>query len=87
MKKIILVAFIGAIIGFSAVTFAAADHPNLRAAHELVLKAMESITAAQKANKFDMKGHASKAKDLLHQAEGELKQAVGDANKNANNKK
>jgi len=86
MKKILVTALIGAVLGFSAVSFAAGDHPNLRAAHDLVVKAMESITAAQKANKYDMKGHAQKAKDLLKEAEGQLKIAVGDANANAKKK-
>ncbi len=86
MNKLLLTAVIGAVLGFSAVSLAAADHPNLRAAHELVQKAIVSIGEAQKANHFDMKGHAAKAKELLHQAEGELKIAVGDANANGKKK-
>ena len=48
--------------------------------HELVVKAIARIDDAQKANDFDMGGHAQKAKDLLTQAEGELKQAAEAAN-------
>ncbi len=86
MKKIILAALLGAILGSSAVALAAADHPNLRAAHELILQAIQRVTDAQKDNHFDMQGHAENAKKLLHQAEGELKLAVGDANKNEKKK-
>jgi len=36
--------------------------------------------AAQGANEFDMQGHAAKAKDLLNQANTELKAAAQAAN-------
>jgi hypothetical protein len=57
-------------------------HPNLAAAQRLTAQAFSKITAAQEANEFDMQGHAKKAKDLLDQANNELKQAAGAANKN-----
>lgn len=79
MKTIILAAVLGAILG-SGIVLAAGDHPNLRAAKDLVHQAIEDTTAAQKDNHYDMKGHAEAAKKLMHQAEGELKQAVGAAN-------
>ncbi len=80
MKHIILAALVGAILG-SSLVLAAEDHPNLRAAKQLVHQAMEDTTQAQKDNKFDMQGHAKKAKELMHQAEGELNQAIGVADK------
>ena len=80
MKQIILAALVGAILG-SSLVLAAEDHPNLRAAKQLVHQAIEDTTAAQKDNHFDMKGHAEAAKKLMHEAEGELNQAVGAANK------
>lgn len=55
-------------------------HPNLNAAQRLVDNAYEKITAAQKANEFDMGGHAAKAKELLEQANAELKKAAEEAN-------
>ncbi len=58
-------------------------HPNLAAAQRLSNQAFEKITAAQQANEWDMQGHAKKAKDLLEQANNELKQAAQSANKNA----
>ncbi len=58
-------------------------HPNIAAAQRLVAQAFERIVAAQKANEFDMEGHAQKAKELLEQAGAELKLAAGAANENA----
>jgi hypothetical protein len=57
-------------------------HPNLAAAQRLTNQAFEKISAAQQANEWDMQGHAKKAKDLLDQANNELKQAAQAANKN-----
>ena len=57
-------------------------HPNLAAAQRLSNQAFEKISAAQQANEWDMQGHAKKAKDLLEQANNELKQAAQSANKN-----
>lgn len=58
-------------------------HPNLAAAQRLSTQAYEKILAAQKANEWDMRGHAQKAKELLEQANNELKQAAEAANKDA----
>lgn len=57
-------------------------HPNLAAAQRLTDQAYQKIVAAQQANEFDMDGHAQKAKDLLDQANRELKQAAEAANRN-----
>ncbi len=56
-------------------------HPNLAAAQRLSENAYNKIIAAQQANEWDMQGHAQKAKDLLDQANAELKQAAEAANK------
>jgi hypothetical protein len=56
-------------------------HPNLAAAQRLSTKAYEKVVAAQQANEWDMAGHAQKAKDLLDQANRELKEAAETANK------
>jgi hypothetical protein len=56
-------------------------HPNLAAAQRLSTKAYEKVVAAQQANEWDMAGHAQKAKDLLDQANRELKAAAETANK------
>jgi F0F1-type ATP synthase membrane subunit b/b' len=60
-----------------------ARHPNLAAAQRHCDMAYQKIVAAQQANEWDMQGHAQKAKDLLDQANRELKQAAEAANRNA----
>jgi hypothetical protein len=57
-------------------------HPNLAAAQRLSERAYEKIIDAQKANEFDLAGHAQKAKDLLDQVNNELKQAAQTSNRN-----
>jgi hypothetical protein len=59
-----------------------AKHPNLAAAQRLSHQAFEKIVAAQQANEWDLAGHAQKAKDLLDQANNELKQAAQASNRN-----
>lgn len=59
-----------------------ARHPNLAAAQRACQNAFEKLEAAQKANEFDMNGHAQKAKDLLEQANQEIKLAAEAANAN-----
>lgn len=55
-------------------------HPNLAAAQRLVDQAFAKVSAAQDANEFDLGGHAAKAKQLLDEANKELKAAAGTAN-------
>ena len=56
-------------------------HPNLAAAQRICTQAYEKIVAAQKANEWDMHGHAQKAKELLEQVNNELKEAAEAANR------
>jgi hypothetical protein len=58
-------------------------HPNLAKAQKLSRDAFDKISAAQRANEWDMEGHAAKAKELLQQVNEELKLAAMAANKNA----
>ncbi len=58
-------------------------HPNITAAQRFSHQAWEKILAAQKANEWDMQGHAQKAKELLDQVNAELKLAAEAANANA----
>ena len=60
-------------------------HPNLAAAQTFIEKAVNRVSLAQKANEYDMDGHAAKAKELLDQAYSEIKLAAEAAN--ANHKK
>ena len=55
-------------------------HPNIAAAQRLSTQAYDKIVAAQKANEFDLGGHAQKAKELLEQANRELKEAAETSN-------
>ena len=56
-------------------------HGNLAAAQELSRQAFDKLTAAQQANEFDMGGHAARAKELLRQANAEMKLAAQAANR------
>jgi exonuclease VII small subunit len=56
-------------------------HPNLAEAQKLISDAYARVNAAQKANEFDLGGHAAKAKGFLEQASQELKLAAVSANK------
>ena len=58
-----------------------ARHPNLAAAQRLSQQAFERVVQAQRANEWDMRGHAQKAKELLEQANEELKAAALAANR------
>ncbi len=60
----------------------AARHPNLAAAQDLSRRAWQRIVDAQKANEWDMDGHAQKAKDLLDEVNRELRIAANAANRN-----
>lgn len=84
MKRMIVAGLLAALMvfGIGAVSAQGKRHPNLEAAHNLVLKAMNRVMDAERANEYDMDGHAAKAKDLLQQAEGELKAAAMAANEN-----
>ena len=59
-----------------------ARHPNIAAAQRLVQEAWDRVVAAQEANEWDMGGHAQKAKNLLGEANRELKVAAEAANRN-----
>ena len=63
------------------------NHPNLAAAQHLCAESYEKIVAAQKANNYDMQGHAEKAKQLLIQVNQELKMAAEAANQANKNKR
>ena len=51
-------------------------HPNLAAAQRFSTQAYDKIVAAQRANEWDMEGHAQRAKELLEQVNRELKVAA-----------
>ncbi|MCC6393201.1 MAG: hypothetical protein IT167_21555 [Bryobacterales bacterium] len=55
-------------------------HPNLAAAQRLTRQAWERVVDAQRANEWDLQGHAQKAKELLDQVNRELKLAAEASN-------
>ena len=57
-----------------------ARHGNIAAAQELSRQAFDRMTAAQAANEFDLGGHAKRAKELLFEANQEMKLAAVSAN-------
>lgn len=57
------------------------SHPNLMAADKLCAQAFAKLEAAQVANEYDLGGHAKKAKDLIKQAQDEIKRATAAAKK------
>ena len=59
----------------------AARHPNLAASQDLIKRAWDRLMAAQKANEWDMQGHAQKAKEALDVADREIKLAAETANR------
>jgi len=88
MKKLTEVVSAAALALVAAAAFAAQPvrdvsghrHPNIAAAQRLTDQAYHRIVVAQQANEWDMDGHAAKAKDLLDQANRELKAAAEAAN-------
>ncbi|HEY0332426.1 MAG TPA: hypothetical protein VGC74_01750 [Stenotrophomonas sp.] len=55
-------------------------HGNLRAAQEHIVQAYQLVSQAQTANDARLGGHAGRAKELLAQADAELRQAASVAN-------
>ena len=62
-------------------------HPNLAAAQKLAAQAFLKLEDAQKANEYELGGHAAKAKDLLKQVNDEIKLAVEAADKSTPKKR
>ena len=59
----------------------AKKQPNIAAAQKLAAEAYAKIEAAQKANEYDLEGHAQNAGDALRVANDELRLAAETANK------
>jgi hypothetical protein len=74
---------VGLVLAKPVTNVSATRHPNILAAQKLSAQAWDKIVAAQKANEWDLAGHAQKAKDLLEQVNSELKLAAEVSNDNA----
>jgi hypothetical protein len=56
-------------------------HGNIAAAQELSRQAYDRVTSAQIANDYNLGGHAARAKELLREANEEMKLAALAANR------
>lgn len=79
MKRIIAFTLVGLSFGAGYLFAQIGRHPNLASALDHLKQASGKITAAQKANEYDMDGHAAKAKTLIDQAISEVQQAASAA--------
>ena len=75
-----LAAVAASVLAAPANNVSSSRHPNIAAAQHLATQAYEKIVAAQKANEYDLGGHAAHAKELLEQANNELKLAAEASN-------
>lgn len=87
MKNILRKSTICLVLASAVMVFAqtppvniGARHGNLRAAQEYIASAYQRIDQAQRANDGQLGGHAQRAKDLLMQADEELRQAANVSN-------
>ena len=86
-KDMLIGTALGLVLGCSVAIFAQAPvvnigdrHGNLRAAQQYIVSAWQRIDVAQQDNSYQLGGHAGRAKELLVQADEELKQAAITAN-------
>lgn len=56
-------------------------HGNMRRAQENLVAAYQAISAAQEANEGQLGGHAARAKELISQADYEIRQAANVSNR------
>jgi hypothetical protein len=87
VSSVILAAAVGAVTSASYAEPPVQDisswrHGNLAAAQSLVAQAFDRLTAAQEANEFRLGGHAGRAKELLREANEQMKLAAIEANHN-----
>ncbi len=78
----LMLSGIAAYAGEPVLNVSPKKHPNIAAAQRLSRNAYDKIVDAQRANEWDMDGHAQKAKELLDQVNNELKLAAEAANRN-----
>ncbi|MFY9939853.1 MAG: hypothetical protein WAK33_23415 [Silvibacterium sp.] len=86
-KDMLIGTALGLILGCSGAVFAQAPvvnigdrHGNLRAAQQSIVSAWQKIDEAQQDNHYQLGGHAGRAKELLVQADEELRLAANTAN-------
>lgn len=82
MKKFWIAGLGAVLVSGMVVAGPLKGHPNLKKAHNKIKAAQADLVRAQKANEYDMEGHAAKAEQLLSQAEQEIAQAASAATAN-----
>jgi hypothetical protein len=78
----IVTATAAAVLAIAATAAYADDlarHPNIAAADSYAQNAIARMHEAQRANNYDMHGHAARAISLLEEARGEMRAAAADA--------
>jgi hypothetical protein len=82
IKSVAMAAALVAAAAASLSTLAGpeAHHPNIIAARSDIDHALTRLHAAQRANEYDMGGHAAKAEQLLGEALEEMRLAAEAAN-------
>lgn len=76
----LILACVGVVFAQAPVVNIYRRHGNLRAAQIAIVQAYQKIDAAQRENQDQLGGHAQRAKDLLTQADEELRLAANVAN-------
>jgi hypothetical protein len=86
-KDMLIGTALGLVLGCSGALLAQAPvvnigdrHGNLRAAQQYIVSAWQRIDEAQQDNNYNLGGHAGRAKELLVQADEELRLAANVAN-------
>jgi hypothetical protein len=77
----VVLACVGVMFAQAPVVNIYRRHGNLRAAQICIVQAYQKIDAAQRDNQDQLGGHAQRAKDLLTQADQELRLAADVANR------
>lgn len=78
---LLTVAFVGVIFAQGpVVNIDRRRHGNLAAAQSFIVQAYQKLDRAQQANEDQLGGHAQRAKDLLTQADEEIRLAADVAN-------
>jgi len=79
MKNILFAFFGVSMLSFSTAYAEVRDWKDLEKANEHIREALHEMERAQKANHYDMGGHAAKAEEALRHADHELHEAIESA--------
>jgi hypothetical protein len=85
-KKMIIGATLACVLGCAELMFGQPvvnighRHGTLREAQRLIVEAYQTVSQAQENNRYELGGHAAKAKEYLDRADEELRRAADSAN-------